>query len=48
MKCEASFYLTDVDSILLEDQNMSTAIKVEMFSICAAFAFMTGVLVAVW
>jgi len=27
---------------------MSTAIKVEILSICAAFAFMTGVLVAVW
>jgi hypothetical protein len=27
---------------------MSTASKVEILSICAAFAFMTGVLVAVW
>ncbi len=48
MKRRASSHPTDVDPILLEDQNMSTAIKVEIFSICAAFAFMTGVLAAVW
>jgi len=27
---------------------MSTASKVEILSICAAFAFVTGILVAVW
>ncbi|MBB4199144.1 hypothetical protein GGD83_002955 [Rhodoblastus sphagnicola] len=29
-------------------RNMVTALKVEIVSICAAFAFMTGVLAAVW
>jgi hypothetical protein len=32
----------------LGESIMSTASKVEILSICAAFAFMTGVLVAVW
>jgi hypothetical protein len=32
----------------LENPIMSTTIKVELLSICAAFAFITGVLVAVW
>jgi hypothetical protein len=27
---------------------MPTAFKVEILSICAAFVFMTGVLIAVW
>jgi Na+-transporting NADH:ubiquinone oxidoreductase subunit NqrD len=33
---------------LLENSIMSNTIKVEILSICAAFAFITGVLVAVW
>jgi hypothetical protein len=28
--------------------NMVTALRIEIVSICAAFAFMTGVLAAVW
>jgi hypothetical protein len=33
---------------LLRETTMLAATKVEIFSICAAFAFITGVLVAVW
>jgi hypothetical protein len=32
----------------LENPIMLSTIKVEILSICAAFAFITGVLVAVW
>jgi hypothetical protein len=38
----------NVSSELLEGSSMTSAIKVEILSICAAFAFMTAVLAVVW